>query len=45
MFVTELMAKGDRKGVKAWQQVANALESQGIETVDVQLQKCTPGLS
>ena len=43
--IRTLMAKGDRKGVKAWQQVANALERQGIETVDVQPQKCTPGLS
>ena len=32
--IRTLVAKGDRKGVKAWQQVANALESQRIETVD-----------
>ena len=29
--IRTLMAKGDRKGVKAWQQVADALEHQTAE--------------
>ena len=32
--IKKLMARGDRKGVKAWQQVARALEALGTETAE-----------